>query len=111
MLSPNPGAPLNNKLLSGLPRDQFELLAPHVSTRELAQGVVLLERGEEFDRVYFPLGGMLSLHVVMHDGKAIEIATVGREGVVGAMAGLGQTRMESRRVRSQSSTTSAAGID
>jgi CRP-like cAMP-binding protein len=89
MLSPNPDAPLNNKLLSALPRDQFDLLAPYLSTRELAQGVVLLETGEEFDRVYFPLGGMLSLLVVMRDGKAIETATVGREGVVGAMAGLG----------------------
>jgi CRP-like cAMP-binding protein len=98
MLSPDPGAPLNNKLLSGLPRDQFELLAPHLSTRELAQGLVLLEPGEEFDRVYFPLGGMLSLLVVMHDGKAIEIATVGREGVVGAMAGLGLYKSSARVV-------------
>jgi hypothetical protein len=32
---------------------------------------------------------MLSLLAVMRDGKAIETATVGREGVVGAMAGLG----------------------
>jgi CRP-like cAMP-binding protein len=32
---------------------------------------------------------MVSLVVVMRDGKAIETATVGREGVVGAMSGLG----------------------
>ncbi len=32
---------------------------------------------------------MLSLLAVLQDGKAIETATVGREGVVGAMAGLG----------------------
>jgi CRP-like cAMP-binding protein len=32
---------------------------------------------------------MLSLLAVLKDGKAIETATVGREGVVGAMAGLG----------------------
>ena len=89
MLFSNPGVPLDNKLLSALPRDQFDLLAPHLSTREMAQGVVLLEAGEEFDHVYFPLRGMLSLVVVMGDGKAIETATVGREGVVGAMAGLG----------------------
>jgi hypothetical protein len=30
---------------------------------------------------------MLSLLVVLLDGKPIEVATVGREGVVGAMAG------------------------
>jgi CRP-like cAMP-binding protein len=40
-------------------------------------------------RVYFPHSGMLSLLAVMKDGKAIETATVGREGLVGGMAGLG----------------------
>ena len=35
---------------------------------------------------------MLSLLAVMRDGKAIETATVGREGVVGGMAGLGLYR-------------------
>jgi CRP-like cAMP-binding protein len=89
MLVPNPGIPLDNKLLAGLPRDQLKLLAPHLSTSVIAQGVVLLEAGEEFDEVYFPHSGMLSLLVVMSDGKAIEVATVGREGAVGAMAGLG----------------------
>jgi CRP-like cAMP-binding protein len=98
MLSPNPGVPLDNKLLSALPRNQLDLLAPHLSTKELAQGLVLLEAGEEFDRVYFPHSGMLSLLVVMRDGKAIEVATVGREGVVGAMAGLGLYRSSVRVV-------------
>lgn len=89
MLSPNPGIPLDNKLLSLLPRDQMDLLAPHMTTKQLPQGQVLLEAGEEFEHVYFPHNGMLSLLVVLRDGKAIEVATVGREGVVGAMAGLG----------------------
>src|SRR6478752_196806 len=89
MMSPGPGSPLDNKLLSALPRDQMDLLAPHLTTKQLPQGDVLLEAGEEFDRVYFPHSGMLSLLVVLQDGKAIEVATVGREGVVGAMAGLG----------------------
>jgi CRP-like cAMP-binding protein len=87
--SKNVGVPLDNKLLSSLPRDQFDLLAPHLVTEPLAQGLVLIEAGEEFDYVYFPHYGMLSLLAVLKDGKAIETATVGREGVVGAMAGLG----------------------
>jgi CRP-like cAMP-binding protein len=53
---------------------------------------VLLETGDEVDQIYFPHNGMLSLLAVMRDGKAIETATVGREGVVGAMAGLGLYR-------------------
>jgi len=50
---------------------------------------VLIEAGDEFEYVYFPHYGMISLLAVLKDGKAIETATVGREGVVGAMAGLG----------------------
>ncbi|WP_423962940.1 Crp/Fnr family transcriptional regulator [Bradyrhizobium sp.] len=80
---------MDNKLLAALPRDHFELLAPHLSTVSMAQGKVLAEPGDEFDHVYFPESGMLSLLAVLQDGKAIETATVGREGVVGAMAGLG----------------------
>ena len=94
MLSPNPGVPLDNKLLSALPRAQMDLLTPHMSTKALAQGIVLLDAGEEFEHVYFPHNGMLSLLVVLRDGKAIEVATVGREGVVGAMAGLGLVSQE-----------------
>ena len=84
----DPG-PASNKLLDALPRKDFELLAKHLISVQLAQGLVLFEAGDEVDEVYFPQTGMISLVVVMRDGKAIETATVGREGVVGAMAGLG----------------------
>jgi CRP-like cAMP-binding protein len=84
----DPGA-ASNKLLSALPRDDFQLLLPNLTTIQFAQGTVLCEPGKEVDQVYFPLSGMVSLVVVMRDGKAIETATVGREGVVGAMSGLG----------------------
>jgi CRP-like cAMP-binding protein len=76
-------------LLSSLLREQIDQLTPNMTTKQLPQETVLLEAGEEFDHVYFPHSGMLSLLVVLDDGKAIEVATVGREGVVGAMAGLG----------------------
>ncbi len=89
MTLPIPGIPIDNKLLAALPRGQMDQLAPLASTRQLAQGVVLLEAGAEFDQIYFPHSGMLSLVMVLDDGNAIEVGTVGREGVVGAMAGLG----------------------
>jgi CRP-like cAMP-binding protein len=84
----DPGA-ASNKLLAALPSTDFQLLAPHLTTLQLAEGAVLYEPGDEVGEVYFPLSGMISLVVVMRDGKAIETATVGREGVVGAMAGFG----------------------
>lgn len=61
----------------------------HDSQRSiLLRAPVLYESDDEVDEVYFPLSGMISLLVVMRDGKAIETATVGREGVVGAMSSL-----------------------
>jgi CRP-like cAMP-binding protein len=80
---------LENKLLAALPRPDFDRLLPHLSSVQLPQGLILGEAGDEVDQIYFPHNGMLSLLTVLRDGKAIETATVGREGVVGAMAGLG----------------------
>lgn len=80
---------LDNKLLASLPRSQFNLLVPHLTVATLGQGAVVFETGDEVDQIYFPHNGMFSLLAVMRDGKAIETATIGREGVVGAMAGLG----------------------
>jgi CRP-like cAMP-binding protein len=91
----DPG-PHSNRLLAALPREAFELLRPHLTTIGLAQGTVLFEVGNEIDQISFPLSGMVSLVAVMKDGKAIETATVGREGVVGAMAGLGLHRSRVR---------------
>jgi CRP-like cAMP-binding protein len=115
------GLPLDNKLLAALPRDHFDRLLPNLSTVVLQQGVVLYESGDEVDQVYFPQYGMLSLLAVLRDGKAIEIATVGREGVVGAMAGLGlykslvrvvvQMPVACSKIAASQFRTAAAGSD
>lgn len=89
MPSSNLGLALDNRLLAALPRDHFDRLQPYLTPVSLPQGEILTEAGDEVDQIYFPHDGMLSLLAVLRDGKAIETATVGREGVVGAMAGLG----------------------
>lgn len=78
-----------NRLLALLPHVDAERLAPALTVVSLDVGVVLNEPNEEPERVYFPQTGMISLLAIMADGKGVETATVGREGVVGAMAGLG----------------------
>lgn len=92
------GLPLDNKLLASLPRDHFDRLLPNLVSVNMPQGLVLYEAGDEVDQVYFPQYGMLSLLAVLRDGKAIETATVGPEGVVGAMAGLGLHKSQVRVV-------------
>ncbi len=90
--------PLSNKLLASLPRDDFKLINTHLVVGPLAQGTVLAETGDEVEQVYFPINGMISLVVVMKDGKAIETATVGRDGVFGATAGFGLYRSKVRAI-------------
>jgi CRP-like cAMP-binding protein len=89
MNAKNVGTIMQNKLLAALPRDDFETLLPNFTTETMAQGAVLAQPGDEYDQIYFPLSGMISILAVLQDGKAIETATVGCEGVVGAMAGFG----------------------
>ena len=89
---------LRNKLLASLPHEDFQLLIPHLSSVQLAQGAVLAEPGVDVDHAYFPLLGAVSLLVVMRDGKTIETGTVGREGVVGAMSGIFPCKWQVRAI-------------
>src|SRR2546423_15510955 len=83
------GANGRNRLLGALGAADFSLLAPHLKDFSLTLGNVLQEPGELFTQVYFPQVGMISLLAVMQNGTAVETATVGREGAVGAGAGFG----------------------
>jgi CRP-like cAMP-binding protein len=85
-----------NILLARLPIDDFALLAPHLEDVTLNAGAILYERGEPISNVYFPCDGIVSLLSVMEDGDSIETATVGREGAIGFLSGIGLRRSSSR---------------
>ena len=87
-----------NRLLAALRPSDLSLLQPHLKEIVLKQGTLLQEQEDRVERAYFPLSGMISLLAVMGDGQAIETATVGREGTVGAMSGLGPWHAASRAV-------------
>lgn len=89
---------LANKLLAALPHADFESLKAHFTIVPMAQGTLLFEVDDEVDQIFFPLSGMISLLVVLKNGNAVETATVGREGVVGAMAGMGLHKSRVRAV-------------
>jgi CRP-like cAMP-binding protein len=44
--------------------------------------------GEHVEHVYFPGGGFCSIVTVLQDGSMVEVATVGREGMVGVTAAM-----------------------
>ena len=85
-----------NHLLAALPAGELARLNPFMTVHALEVGQVLIESGSAVEYVYFPCSGMVSLVAVMAGGKAVETATVGREGAVGLMAGLGVHIMMTR---------------
>jgi CRP-like cAMP-binding protein len=87
-----------NRLLAFLAAGDFALLAPHLKDISPKQGTVLQEAGDPIELVYFPHSGMISLLAVMEAGNAVETATIGREGAVGATSGLGGRTAAARAV-------------
>lgn len=90
--------PHANRLLAMLPRSDYSDIAPLMTTISLGQGTVLHHPGDEVEQVWFPHEGMVSLLAIMADGRAVETATVGLEGVLGGMAGLGLHKALTRAV-------------
>jgi CRP-like cAMP-binding protein len=101
-----PDSYLRNRLLAALGPEHIGLLVPHLANTELEQGAMLQEQGEGIERVYFPHSGMISLVAVMQQGNAVETATIGREGAVGAMSGLGPRHAFTRAVVQMPGTAS-----
>jgi CRP-like cAMP-binding protein len=87
-----------NRLLEALAPADLALIVPSLKWHPLLQGAVLQESGAPVEQVYFPQSGMISLVAIMQTGEIVETATVGREGVLGAFAGLGNWNAFSRAV-------------
>lgn len=90
---PPPTAPSTNRLLAGLPPADLRRLRPVLQTIPLAHKQVLMRRGEPIRHVFFPNDGVCSVTAMMKDGTAVEVATVGREGMLGINAFFGGTAM------------------
>jgi CRP-like cAMP-binding protein len=93
-----PDPALRNSLLEALPAEERRALAPHLETVHLARGTVLAEAGDALGHVYFPYDGVVSGTLTMRDGDTAEIATVGREGMVGIGVALGHAEAITRNV-------------
>jgi CRP-like cAMP-binding protein len=83
------GTPLQNRLLAALPTGDYDRLAPHLHLESVVVGDTLHEQGRRISDVYFPNGGVFSITNRMRDGALVEVATVGREGMLGIGVFLG----------------------
>jgi len=74
---------MGNRLLARLPADEYERLLSLTRLVTLEFRQVLYEPQALLDHLYFPNQGVISMVMVMESGAQIEVATVGKEGVVG----------------------------
>ncbi|HEX3496643.1 MAG TPA: Crp/Fnr family transcriptional regulator [Methylocella sp.] len=100
----------HNLLFSSLLPKDLALLVPHFKDVVVEQGVMLQEAGDPIELVYFPQSGMISLLAVMRAGNGIETATIGREGAVGALSGLGARIAVGRAVQQIAGVSSRIAV-
>jgi CRP-like cAMP-binding protein len=77
--------PMENRLLNLLPKNEYKSLVRSAKAVSLAHGDQVYREDSRggLSHVYFPTSGMISLTVLMEDGKEVEAATIGNEGMVG----------------------------
>ena len=79
---------MKNFLLGLLSPSDLKRLEPHLKPMRFEQHHVLFETDEPIRHVYFPTSAVVSLVTTLSTGETIEVAMVGRDGVVGASAAL-----------------------
>jgi CRP-like cAMP-binding protein len=83
------GSPANH-FLSSLSADDTAALRPHLGHIALSRGSVANRVGEPIPRVIFPYSGAVSLVLQLANGQGIEVGIIGRNGLIGGSAALGQ---------------------
>jgi CRP-like cAMP-binding protein len=86
------GRDVKNVILLNIPAREFSLIRTHLEPVDLPPQLILDEPGENIDYAYFLNEGLASLVVLTSDGRSVEVAIVGREGVVGTPLAVGIDR-------------------
>jgi CRP-like cAMP-binding protein len=92
------GKPVSNKILLSISDSDYSTLRPHLEYVSLPNHLVLHEAGGKLEFAHFLNRGLISLVVVMKDGKTAEAGIVGNEGFTGTLAAVGLRRGPLRAV-------------
>ena len=87
-----------NRLLTALPRAEYDRLRPHLEKVSLPLKDILYEANGPIPHVFFPLNGVVSLVVMMEGGFTLELSTIGNEGMVGTPVFLGSDSSPTRAI-------------
>jgi len=91
-----PRKPVANLLLRSIPEREYEILEPHFEPFDLASQEILREPGEKIDCAYFLNSGLCASVVLTTDGRSVEVAVIGKEGMIGAAVAVGLHRSPHR---------------
>ena len=69
------------------------MLARSLVPVELPSGMQLSQPNEPVEYIYFPISGMVSVDALTTKGESVEVGVIGREGLAGVCALLGQVQM------------------
>jgi CRP-like cAMP-binding protein len=86
------GKPVSSLILLSISDSDYSSLRPHLEYISLPNRLVLHEAGGRLEFAYFPNRGLISLVVVMKDGRTAEAGIVGNEGFTGTLAAVGLSR-------------------
>ena len=90
--------PRSNDLLAALPIAEYARWLPHLEAVHMPLGQVLSEAGSKLTHAYFPTSAVVSLLYLTDSGSSVELAVVGREGIVGISLFMGGGSTPSRSV-------------
>jgi CRP-like cAMP-binding protein len=79
-------------MLALLPEPEFARLTPDLMPLDLRHHDVIYAPGAAIHYAYFPLSAVMSVIATDADGRGMEAASVGREGMVGLAGALGASR-------------------
>jgi CRP-like cAMP-binding protein len=75
----------NNQLLAAQTKEVYEELLPDLESVSLAGGEYLYQPGDRVDFIYFPETSIISEFSILEDGRTVEIAMTGNEGLLGLL--------------------------
>jgi CRP-like cAMP-binding protein len=86
------GKPVRNKILLSIPDDEYDLIRPHLEFLVMPHHLSLHEPSQKLKFAYFTSTGLISMVVVVEDGRTVEAGVVGKEGMAGGPSVAGLSR-------------------
>jgi CRP-like cAMP-binding protein len=80
----------HNAILAALPEPEFERLRAHLQPTDAQVRDQVYQPDKPIDHLFFPISAVFSLVGTADDNVLVEVATIGREGMVGLPVFLGR---------------------